>query len=90
MVDQPDYTVMNGPELLSACGHDAMKWAEAFQQIVVDKGLEIDQGLMVGWFANPIMNMHDHLTGAGPVVLPDASAVVLGTVGLAEPEKNDV
>lgn len=76
-----DYSQMKGHELLEACGHDAYKWAEAFQQIVVDKGVKIDESLMIGWFANPIMNMHDHLTGQGPVVLPDGSAVVVGVVG---------
>ncbi len=75
-----DYTKMKSHEMVESCGHDAAKWAEAFQQIVVEGGLKIDEGLMIGWFANPIMNMHDHLTGAGPVVLPDGSAVVLGTI----------
>ncbi len=29
---------------------------------------------MLGWFANAMMAMHDHLTGQAPVVLPDGSA----------------
>lgn len=32
---------------------DAMVWAEEFQK-VVDSGVTIDEGLMVGWFANAI------------------------------------
>lgn len=32
---------------------DAMVWAVEFQK-VVDSGVKIDEGLMVGWFANAI------------------------------------
>ncbi len=35
---------------------------------------------MVGWFANAMMAMHDHLTGHGPVVLDDGSAFVVANV----------
>ena len=75
-----DYTNMDGPALLTALGTDAAKWAAAFQQIVVDGKVEIDEGVMIAWFANAIMNTHDQLTGQGPVVLPDGSAVVVGTI----------
>ena len=55
----PDYCSMSGPELLAAVRDDARKWAEAFQQIVVSHGVEIDEALMIGWFANAIENSSD-------------------------------
>ena len=48
------YRDMDSGELVNALGDDASKWAEAFQEIVVDQGLEINEGLMIGWFANAI------------------------------------
>ena len=39
-----------------------------------------DEDNMLGWFANAMMAMHDHLTGQGPVVLPDGSAFFVATV----------
>lgn len=59
MTEKPDYVAMNGPKFLAACRDDAMKWAEAFCQIKKARGWtldEIDEGLMVGWFANAIEN----------------------------------
>jgi hypothetical protein len=58
---------------------DAMAWAKFFCAQHPDCGL--DEGMMFAWFANAMMAMHDHLTGAGPVVLPDGSAFFVGTVG---------
>ena len=76
-----DYTTMNGPDLLAACGTDGHEWAKAFMQHVEKHGPGyVDEGQMIGWFANAIMNTHDTITGNGPVVLPDGSAVVLGAV----------
>ncbi len=43
-----------GMDILKMVGTDASKWAEAFQQLIVDPGKEIDEGLMIGWFANAI------------------------------------
>ena len=55
-----DYTNMSGPELHSACGVDAAKWAAAFRQYAVKLGYsDMDEGWLIGWFANPIMAMHD-------------------------------
>jgi hypothetical protein len=34
---------------------------------------------MLGWFANAMMAMHDHIKG-GPVVLPDGSAFFVADV----------
>jgi hypothetical protein len=70
-----DYTTMNGPELLAALGIDASKWADAFLQIHGDK--PIDHGVMLGWFANAMMAMHDHLHG-NPPLNGDHAAYLLG------------
>jgi len=58
---------------------DASAWAKFFIASYPDCGL--DEGLMLAWFANAMMAMHDHLTGQGPVVLPDGSAFFVGSVG---------
>lgn len=54
-----NYADMDDPALLEALGDDAYKWAEAFCQIKAKMGWapdDIDEGLMVGWFANAIEN----------------------------------
>lgn len=33
---------------------DATVWAKAFQDLIVDGGVTIDEGLMIGWFANAL------------------------------------
>lgn len=68
---------MEPAEFIAAMGDDAAKWAAAFKEIVIDGGVEIDEGLMVTWFANVIETAHDKRTGSGPVVLPDGSAFFL-------------
>ena len=76
-----DYTQMSGPELLQALGDDAAKWAAAFcQRAKKYGGHDIDEGWMIGWFANAIEHSHDVRTGSGPTVLPDGSAFFVGTV----------
>lgn len=47
-----DYTEIESCYLGGACGNDAMKWAIAFVQYMKKHEFEIDEGLMVGWFAN--------------------------------------
>lgn len=62
---------------------DAMAWAKFFVETTKDmprKELQ-DEGYMVGWFANAMMAMHDHIKGTCPVVLPDGSAVFVAKVG---------
>ena len=50
-----NYTEMDGPMMLSALADDAAKWAEAFCQHARKLGHgDIDQGWMIGWFANAI------------------------------------
>ena len=51
----PNYTAMNGPTLLEACGDDAAKWAAAFKQHAEKLGHSgMDEGWLIGWFANAI------------------------------------
>lgn len=38
---------------------DARDWAKAFCKIARTKGLEIDEGWMVSWFANALMRGYD-------------------------------
>jgi len=52
-----DYTKLNGPELLLACGDSGDKWATAFCQYNPD--IEVDQHVLMGWFANAIEHSHD-------------------------------
>jgi hypothetical protein len=52
-----DFYELSGPDLLAYCGVDASKWAEAFCKIKEAQGwaaADIDEGLMIGWFANAI------------------------------------
>jgi hypothetical protein len=57
---------------------DARAWAKIFIQTKNQMGWteeDIDEDLMVGWFANAMMAMHDHLKPeCAAVVLPDGSA----------------
>lgn len=41
---------------------------------------------MLGWFANAMMAMHDHLTGQKVSVLPDGSAFFVADIGAPEAE----
>lgn len=52
-----DFASMSGVDLLEYCGADASKWAAAFCQIMGKnrwRAQDIDEGLMIGWFANAI------------------------------------
>lgn len=49
------------PSILN-CTDDAQGWAKAFKELIIDKGVEIDEDLMLGWFANVIELSHDHRT----------------------------
>ena len=56
---------------------DAVAWAKFFCES--NPGV-MDEGSMIGWFSNAMMAMHDHLTGQGPVVMPDGSAFFVADV----------
>lgn len=82
MTDEVDYTAMEGHEMYAAVGVDAQKWARAFNQHAVMLGYSsMDEGWLIGWFANPMMAMHDRALGTAPVILDDGSAFFVGTVG---------
>jgi hypothetical protein len=77
-----DYLAMKDHELHDACGVDAKLWADAFCQYAKKLyGVDLDNGWMIGWFANPIMAMHDKCKGIQPTILPDGSAFIVDAVG---------
>ena len=65
---------------------DAMAWAKFYvecrEKFEADgrEGRFDDLDGMVGWFANAMMAMHDHLKGIKPVVLPDGSSHFIAIV----------
>jgi hypothetical protein len=76
-----NYTAMEGHEMYEACGVDAVKWAESFRQHAVKLGYsDMDHGWLIGWFANPMMAMHDRATGQSITVLDDGSAFFVAEV----------
>ena len=50
----------------------AAAWTEFFRTTHPDCNVPDD--VMLGWFANAMMAMYDHCTGAAPVELDDGSA----------------
>jgi hypothetical protein len=70
-----DYASMESNEMVDACGADAVKWAKAFCQVAKKhKGLDVDEGWMIGWFANAIEHSYDVRMGRSVAILPDGSA----------------
>lgn len=62
---------------------DAMAWAKFYTECKArspDPTSFDSEDNMLGWFANAMMAMHDHVTGQGPVVLPDGSAFFVADV----------
>lgn len=48
--------------LVKEQSRDAKKWAEAFNQTLIKNGEQpYDPGLLLGWFANAMMAMHDSI-----------------------------
>lgn len=65
---------------------DALAWAryytetrEKFEREHPGERFDTEDN-MLGWFANAMMAMHDHITGQAPTVLPDGSAFFTATV----------
>lgn len=57
---------------------DAAIWAKEFCRIADNLGHKnIDEGWMVGWFANAIMVGYDRGRGVSPTILPDGSAFIV-------------
>lgn len=54
-----DYTAMEVPSMLQSLGDDGSKWAAAFCQHAKMNGHDIDEGWMIGWFANAIEVSND-------------------------------
>ena len=52
-----NYKELSEPDLLHEMGQDASKWAAAFCQL--HPNANVDEGLMIGWFANAIMHALD-------------------------------
>lgn len=55
VVEQPSYdmSIHSNP--------DAQAWAKFFIKTQAETGFTIDEGLMISWFANAMMAMHDYL-----------------------------
>lgn len=60
---------------------DARAWAKFFMETYRENPDIVNESTMTSWFANAMMAMHDHLCpNLAPAVLPDGSAVVVGSV----------
>jgi hypothetical protein len=54
---------------------NAVAWAKFFMESLKKHGGEVDEEMMVGWFSNAMMAMHDHMRpDLAPKILPDGSA----------------
>ena len=54
-----DYATIPEQLLPETLGDDGAAWAAAFCQFAKKNGLDIDEGWMIGWFANAIEASHD-------------------------------
>lgn len=74
-------------QVLAEMGTDAQKWAEEFYRRFggPERCAFIDEGLLIGWFANAIMAGHDEgyrkglVDGAEPIILAGDDGARLGT-----------
>ncbi len=58
--DDTDYTKLTPGEMLAACADNASKWSRAFCQFYKEaEGRDIDEGWVIGWFANAMMATED-------------------------------
>ncbi len=58
-----------------------IKWEAAHPEALLQR-FDTEEN-MIGWFANAMMAMHDHIKG-GPVVMPDGSAFFVASVGTSD------
>lgn len=64
--DETQFTAMSAHQILETCGADASKWAAAFCQHARKLGYSpMDQGWVLGWFANAIEKSTDLRMGRG-------------------------
>jgi hypothetical protein len=78
-MSEPDFYKMTGPEMVEYCGDNAARWAEAFCRIKEKQGwgaMDIDEGLMIGWFANAIE--HSTQVRSRPVIVSLTEALTDG------------
>ncbi|RUM42982.1 MAG: hypothetical protein DSY80_06360 [Desulfocapsa sp.] len=59
-----DYASIPGDELPNVLGTDAVKWATAFNQIVIENNVPIDEELICTWFAFAFETARSHKTVA--------------------------
>ena len=60
MSDDIDYTQMTSNGVIAYCGQDASRWAKAFcQHALKYQGVTLNEGWVIGWFANAIMGALD-------------------------------
>lgn len=60
LIANHDYAKMDAPDMLQALGDDAAKWAAAFRQTALRLGYsDMDEGWLIGWFANAIEHSTD-------------------------------
>ena len=51
---------------------DAHAWAKYFIESLAKSGRPVDEEMMVAWFSNAMMAMHDHMwPDLAPKVMPD-------------------
>jgi len=63
---------------------NAREWSKLFMKIVQDQELsldDIDEEFMMGWFANAMMAMHDHLMTKGAPINGDHADYLLNKEG---------
>ena len=65
-MDEYDMSIHQNP--------DAAAWAKFFMECYANYKEPLDEGIMIGWFANAMMAMHDHIKGIKIAPLPDGSA----------------
>ena len=70
-------TTMTDGDLLQYMGIDGSRWAAEFCKIARDKGHDLDEGWMLGWFANAIMAGYDRGRGISVSRLPDGSGFIV-------------
>lgn len=57
-------TTESAGDLLQRLGIDGAKWAKEFRETAVRLGYsDMDEGWLIGWFANAIMAGFDHCKG---------------------------
>lgn len=49
-----DYTAIEEWRMPGMCGDDGAAWAAAYCQHAKKLGIDVDEGWMIGWFANAI------------------------------------